>query len=432
MSSTRNMSLTRHTRAAASVVLALVVATGLWAATATFSSAVVAPATVVVSGKAKQVQHREGGVIAAIKVREGDLVSAGTLLIQLDDTQPRSELAIQKAQLHALVARRARLMAELASATRIAPPADPGIDAADPTFSEVWESERSQFEARRRLRDGHKAQHSERIVQIEEQVTGRAAQLGATRRQLATARLEVEDLRPLRKKGLVTSQRFNSLERSLFSLEGDEARSVAEMASAKAQIVEIRTQLANIDREAAAEMAKDLRETEDKLVEVREKLIVTHDRLAKTRILAPASGIVHQMAISNAGGVAAPGEMLMQIVPQSERLMIEAKIERGDVDRAARDQLVRVRLTSFDRRTTPELAGHVMRISADAETDPKTNASFYKVEIALADGDAARLGGATLRPGMPAEAYLETGSRSPLEYFVKPLTDQLARAFKER
>ncbi len=422
----------RYSRSAARVVCFLVLGSGVWCSTATIGSAVVAPATVIVAGKAKAVQHREGGVITAIKVREGDAVSAGAVVVELDDTQPRSEHAIQIGQLQAFVARRDRLVAERDNAVRMQRSTDPDTAGFDHAFSAIWEGERAQHEARRQSREGQKRQLAERVAQVEEQIEGRLAQLDARRRELETVRREVEELRPLQKRGLVTAQRFNTLERNLFSLEGEVGNTRASIAASRAQITEIRTQIANIDRDLATEVAKDLRETEDRIAEVREKIVATRERLARTRVRAPASGIVHQMTAGTVGGVATAGETLMQVVPIAERLLVEAKVERTDIDRAEKGQKVRLRFTSLDRRTTPELVGVVERVSADAETDQKSNASFYKVDVALEKSEVARLGGAALKPGMPAEAYLESGARTPFQYLFKPISDQLARAFQER
>ena len=432
MSHNPQTNLTSYNRMATALVATFVIGAGGWGAVASLGSAIVAPATVIVSGKAKLVQHREGGLVTEIHVKEGSRVAAGTLVARLADTQPKAELGIQTGQLHTLVARLSRLTAEQRSAAEMSAAAAVGQDADSPGFALVMAGEKVQFDVRRQSRDGQKRQLAERIAQVEEQIVGRRQQLEARGREIATVMREVEDLRPLRARGLVTVARFNTIERSLFSLGGEEANIRSTIASSRAQIEEIRTQIANIDREHLTEVARDLRDTEDKLNEVREKLVATSDRLAKTEIRAPASGIVHQLAVTTIGGIAAPGETLMQIVPETSRLTLEARMERGDIDRVWPSQSVRVRFTSFDRRTTPELTGTVERIPADAETDAKTGVSFYRVEIALAPAEIARLGTATLRPGMPAETYIQTGDRTPLEYFVKPLKDQFARAFLER
>lgn len=421
----------RYSRAAVGAVAALLAAGSCWATTANFGGAVVAPATVIVAGKAKLVQHREGGVISAIKVREGDTVAAGAVVMELDDTQPKAELAIAMSQLQTLVARKDRLTAER-DGREMRLSLDEDIHPGDAQFRAVWEGERALFHSRMQSREGQKRQLAERVVQADEQGDGRAAQMEARQRELQTVRREVDELRPLRQRGLVTAQRFNTLERSLFSLEGEIASTRSAIAAARAQASEYKMQIANVDRDAATEVAKDLRETEDKLAEVREKIVAARDRFAKTRVRAPAAGVVHQMSAGTVGGVANAGETLMQVVPVSERMMLEAKVERADIDRAAATTTARIRFTALDRRTTPELIGTIARIAADAEIDQKTNAWFYKVEVALDKAEVQRLGAVALKPGMPAEVYLETGERTPLQYFAKPLIDQLSRAFTER
>lgn len=429
---TEATSLKTYNRIAAIVVGGLVAVGGAWSALASLGSAVVAPATVIVPGKSKVVQHREGGTLAEIRVREGDTVRAGDLIARLVDTQPRADLGIQMQQLFTLSARMARLSAERIASSDMSVRPAPDLDFADVRLAEAIAGERALFDARRASREGQKRQLNERIAQIEEQVEGRRRQLEARKQEIAVVRREVEDLRPLRARGLVTATRFNPLERSLYSLEGEQGNMIAQIAASRAQIEEIRTQSGNIDRDHLTEVARDLKETEDKLVEAREKLVATRDRLARTEIRSPGDGVVHQLVATTIGAVAAPGEIMMQIVPGHGALALESRIDRGDVDRVYPGQPVRVRFNALDRRTTPELVGTVVRIAADAETDNRTGASYFKVEVALAAGETDKLGSVALRPGMPAETYLIAGDRTPLSYFVKPIKDQFARAFVER
>ena len=275
-------------------------------------------------------------------------------------------------------------------------------------------------------------QLSERVQQVQHEFAGRESQLEARRKEIEIVRVEFDDLASLKEKRLVTTQRYNSVERSLVGLEGEEGNTRASIARLRNQILEITAQISAIDKELQTEVARDLRDAEDKLSEVRERRVAVQDRLRHVELMAPATGIVHQLETTTVGGIVAPNGTIMQIVPDGERLVLEARVQRWEIDRVVVNQAARLRLTAFDSRTTPEIRGLVADVSPDAEADKRTGVATYAVRIMVDKGELARLGAISLKAGMPAEAFLITGDRTALSYLLKPLSDQLARAFTER
>lgn len=414
------------------LILTLFVGVGAWASIARIHGAIIAFGVVVVEGNSKRVQHRDGGTIVALSVREGQSVREGDVLLRLDDVPIRAELGIVRGQIVTQESRRSRLTAERDGAPDIE--ASPVLAAllSDPEAAATFAAERRLFEARRRTRDGIRTQLGERASQIREEITGIQAQQRAKGNEAELTQREHDDLLPLFRAGTVPLQRFNQLRRSLIALEGERGALAAELARARARIAEIETQITQIDRELQTETTRDLRDALDRLAEMGERRIAIEDRLRRTEVRAPASGIVHQLTAHTIGGVVAPGEQVMLVVPGEQRLLVEVRADPTAIDQIRVGQEVTVRLTAFDQRLTPEALGKVHRISADLETDPRTGMVFYKVMIEIAQEELQRLGNVRLLPGMPAEAHLQTTDRTVAYYFLKPLTDQFARAFRER
>jgi HlyD family secretion protein len=424
-------SLRAHGRTGLALLLCSALGLGGWASTATLSGAVIAPATVVIDGKAKVVQHRDGGAISEIFVREGDHVTAGSLLLKLSDVSIRSELGILTSQLHTQLARQARLLAERSGAPMLGPITAVDVAPTDPQFQAAIAGEAAHMKARAHSRAIQAEQLSERVQQIQHELAGRESQLEARRREIAIVRVELADLTHLREMRLVTTQRYNTVERSLVGLEGEEGNLRASIARLRNQILETAAQISAIDMELQTEVARDLRDADDKLGEVRERRIAVQDKLRHVDLIAPVTGIVHQLEATT-GGVFAPNGTVMQIVPDGERLVLEARVQRWEIDRVVVDQPARLRFTAFDSRTTPEIMGHVVDVSPDAEADKRTGVATYAVKIMVKKAELARLGSISLKAGMPAEAFLITGDQTALSYLLKPLSDQLARAFTER
>jgi HlyD family secretion protein len=415
-----------------SLLALLVGGIGGWAATGKLAGAVMAPATVVVESNVKKVQHPTGGVVGEILVKEGALVQAGEVLMRLDETVTRATLGVVRSQLDELTARQARLNAERDGHDAAAFPTDLAMRAAEPSVALAIASEERLLDSRRRSRDGQRAQLRERIAQIKEEASGIQGQRAAKERELALIAEELAGVDELFKKNLIGVQRVMQLRRDKARLEGERNSLIADKARAEGKISEIELQILQLDQDFRTEALKELREAQGKIAELKERLTAAEDQLRRIVIRAPQAGVVHQLAVHTVGGVVANGETIMLIVPQSDELLVEAKVAPTDIDQAALGADAYVRIMAGNQRTTPELRGTLTRISADLTKEPQTNQAYYLIRVTLPDTEVRRLGELRLVPGMPAEVFVRTGERTPLQYLLKPLREQIARAFRER
>jgi len=426
-------SIRRHMLAGVAIVSVLVVGVGGWAATAEISGALIAPGSVVVDSNVKKVQHPTGGVVGEVKVQDGDRVKSGDIVVRLDETVTRANLAIVLKGLNELTARKARLEAERDGLDSIPVPKDFADRLGDPDVAAPLASERKLFELRRTARQGQKAQLRERIAQLKEEIAGLTAQQQAKTNEVTLIKRELEGVRDLWEKKLVPITRLTQLEREATRLEGERGQLVASGAQAKGKIVEIELQIIQIDQDASSEVAKELREIDGKIGEFIERKVTAEDQLKRIDIRAPQDGFVFQSTVHTVGGVITGGEQIMLIVPAADNLTVEAKVEPKDIDRLQLGQRVVLRFSSFNQRTTPEIDGKVSRISADAQTDQRTGATYYVIRVGMTDAEVGKLGSdVKLTPGMPVEAFVQTGDRTMMSYLMKPLSDQLMRAFREK
>jgi HlyD family secretion protein len=431
-SSDSRASIRRHVIVGTAVVVFLAFGVGGWASTAEISGALIAPGSLVVDSNVKKVQHPTGGVVGELHVHDGDRVKAGDLLIRLDETVTRANLAIVTKGLTELYARKARLGAERDGADTVPLPKEIAERASDPDVQEAMESERKLFELRRKARLGQKDQLQQRIAQLKEQITGLTAQQDAKSKEMSLIDQELAGVRDLWAKNLVQLSRLTSLEREDARLQGERGQLIAAAAEAKGKIVETELQILQVDQEFTSDVAKELRETDSKIGEYVERKVTAEDQLRRTEIRAPQDGVVFQTTANTVGGVVAAGDPIMLIVPESDTLLVEVKVEPKDIDQLQFGQPVVLRFSAFNMRTTPELNGTVVRIAADTSTDQRTGQSYYLVRIAMTAEEISRLGDVKLTPGMPVEAFIQTGERTMLSYLVKPLHDQLKRAFREK
>lgn len=424
-------SIRRHLAVGIVVSGLLVGIVGAWAATTMLAGAVVSQGTFVVDSYLKSVQHPTGGVVGEILVRDGDKVAAGDVLLRLDGTQTKAQLAIITKRLDELTARQSRLEAERDDLSEIefvpalmARIGNPDVDAA-------LNSERRLFQFRRVSREGRKAQLQERITQFEHEIEGLKAQELAFKRGLAVLEKEIAGLKPLFEQGVVNMQRLNSLETQAATFGGEHGEKIAFQAQAAGRISETKLQILSVDQDQKTEVAHELREIQAQIGEFVERKIAAEDQLKRIDIIAPQDGIVHQLSVHTVGGVISPANVIMQIVPDTDKLALEVQILPQDIDQIVLGQKAVLRMSVFNQRTTPELNGYVSRIAPDLRLDDRSGLSWYLVRITIPDGKLKFLDGLTLRPGMPAEALIQTGERTALSYLVKPLTDQLFRAFRE-
>ncbi|QIP07442.1 HlyD family type I secretion periplasmic adaptor subunit [Bradyrhizobium symbiodeficiens] len=414
------------------IVVVLAVGLGGWASTVLISGALIAPGQIVVESNVKKVQHPTGGVVGEVRARDGDLVKAGDIVVRLDDTVTKANLAIVTKNLDAALARAARLQAEQRGVDRIEYPQALLDRAGDPDVKLLLSAETKLFDVRVNGRTGQKAQLRERITQLNEEIAGLAAQEKAKDQEIALVLNELTGVRELYDKRLVQISRLTQLERDSARLNGERAQYIASRAQAKGKITETELQIIQVDKDVVSEVSKDLRETNDKIGELIERKVAAEDQLRRIDIRAPQAGMVLQSNVHTVGGVVTAGDALMLIVPQGDDLQVEAKVNPVDIDKLQIGQKTLLRLSAFNQRTTPELNGLVSRVSPDVTTDQRTGQSYYTIRVTMPAEEIARLGDVKMIPGMPVEAFVQTGDRTMLSYLMKPLQDQLMRAFREK
>ena len=425
-------SIRRHVIFGCVVVAFLAVGLGGWAATAEIAGALIAQGSLVVDSNVKKVQHPTGGVVGEVRARDGDRVKAGDILVRLDETVTGANLAIITKGLTELYARKARLGAERDGADSVPAPKQLADKTNDPDVQEALASERKLFELRRTARLGQKDQLQQRIKQLQEQITGLTAQQAAKSKEMDIIAQELQGVRDLWAKNLIQINRLTSLEREEARLQGEHGQLIATAAEAKGKIVETELQILQVDQQFTSDVAKELRDTDSKIGEYVERKVTAEDQLKRTDLRAPQDGIVFQSTANTVGGVITAGDPVMLIVPQMDTLLVEAKVEPKDIDQIQFGQPVVLRFSAFNMRTTPEINGTVVRVGADTSTDQRTGQSYYLVRIAMTPEEVAKLGDVKLTPGMPVEAFIQTGNRTMMSYLVKPLHDQLKRAFREK
>ena len=425
-------SIRKHLIVGLAVVLVLTFGIGGWASTQEISGALIAPGQIVVESNVKKVQHPTGGVIGEIRAHDGDVVKAGQVVVRLDDTVTKANLAIVTKNLDAAMARGARLEAEQRGLFEIRFPKQLLSRASDPDVEAVMTSESKLFDVRVTGRAGQKSQFRERIRQLNEEIEGLSAQESAKDQEIALVEQELSGVRDLYDKHLVQISRLTTLERDAARLNGERAQYIASKAQAKGKIAETELQIIQIDRDMVSEVSKDLRETNDKIGELVERKVTAEDQLRRVDIRSPQDGVVEQSTVHTVGGVINAGDAIMLIVPQSDDLQVEARVNPQDIDKLQVGQKTLLRLSAFNQRTTPELNGVVSRVQPDVTTDQRTGQSYYTIRVSMPPEEIARLGDVKLIPGMPSEAFVQTGDRTVLSYLMKPLHDQLMRAFREK
>jgi HlyD family secretion protein len=414
---------------------ALIVVGGLgggWMALVPLSGAVVVPGNLVVQSNVKTIQHPTGGVVAQIPVKNGMRVNAGDLLLRLDATQAQASLQVVSKQLDDARAKIARLIAERDGLPRPAVPVELSTRLEDNNVKTLLASEASLFKARVTARESQKELLQSKVSQLGEEIAGLDAQVGSKGKQLELITGELGGVQELFDKRLVPLARLTTLQRENARIEGERGQLISTIAETKSKIDEAKLQIVKIDQDARTEIVKDLGETQGKEAELSERSIAARDVLDRIEMRAPTSGVVHQLAAHTIGGVIRPGDAIMEVVPDSDDLQIEAKLQPNDIDQVRKGQHAYVRFSAFNQRTTPQLLGEVSFVSPDTTRDQQTNQPYFTVRITLPEEERRRLAGLQLVSGMPAEVFMQTGSRTMLSYLFKPIVDQLQRAFVER
>lgn len=414
-------------------ILLLIGGFGTWSVVANISGAVVAGGQIEVDQNRQVVQHPDGGVIKTINVQEGDRVEANDILVQLDDSKLSSELVVIEGQLFELMARRGRLEAERDEAESIR--FDPELTEAANTRADVAQLMQGQerlFKARQKSLQQETEQLGKRRTQISDQITGITAQQTALATQLDLISKELASQQSLLDRGLAQASRVLSLQREDARLRGTMGELAASKAQAEGKITEIDIEMLKLAQKRREEAITRLRDLQFRELELRENRRALIERLSRLDIRAPVSGVVYGMRFFAPRAVIKPAEPVMFIIPQDRPLVIAAKVSPNNIDQIFVGQEVTLRFPAFDTRTTPELKGRVVKISADAFVDERTQSSFYRADITLLEGETAKLPeGGELIPGMPVQAFIRTQDRTPLAYLVKPFTDYFAKAFRE-
>jgi HlyD family secretion protein len=425
-------SLRRHLIGGAVLLAVLAGTVAGWAATTNFSGAVIAQGQLVVETNPKKVQHPVGGVVGALPVREGSRVKAGDVVLRLDDTQLKANLAIVTKSIDEMLARLARAQAERDDDAAIMFPTELVRRRSNPDVNRIVEGEMRLFESRRATREGKKTQLKSRLFQLDEELKGLHSQLTAKDREIVFIKRELEGVRQLWEQNLVQLTRLTALEREAAKIEGDQGALIASIAQARGRIAELTVSMLLVDEETRTEAGKDIAELRGRLAELYEKQISAEDQLMRTELKAPQAGTVHQLEVHTVGGVISAGQPVMTIVPASDTLKVEAKVLPQDIDQLAIGQTAMLRFSTFNQQTTPELRGTLVLVSADVTQDKNSGQPHYTIRVEIPDSETARLGERKLIPGMPVDVFVQTTPRTVLSHLLRPLSDQVARAFRGR
>ncbi|MCF2905806.1 HlyD family type I secretion periplasmic adaptor subunit [Octadecabacter sp. CECT 8868] len=412
-------------------LLILVGGFGGWAVTAQISGAVIASGLIEVDQNRQVVQHPDGGVVTDILVKEGDVIAQGDILLRLDAQDLQANLAVVEAQLFETLARSARFKAERDGAASLI--FDPVLDEGNPVVVQsLKDGQENLFSARLESVARSTEQLGNRKDQIASQIRGIVAQQDALETQLALIDEELSNQQSLLERGLAQASTVLNLQRERARLQGQVGELTASVAGAQERITEIEIEILGITTTRREEAITRLRDLQFNELELRERRTTIIRQLERLDIRAPVGGIIYSLQVFGAGVVIQPADPLMFIVPQDRPLVIATQVAPTDVDVLTIGQEVSVRFSALDQRTTPELYGTVALVSADAFSDNATNATYYRAEVQLNEGELARLpDGTTLIPGMPVEAFIRTADRTPMNYLTRPLMDYIARTFRD-
>jgi len=402
---------------------------GIWSTTAPIDGASHAAGTVTVRSHKKVVQHLEGGIISEILAENGDLVRRGDPVVLLDTTQSAAQLEIVNVQLTAYLAQEARLTAERDGLDEIEFPEE--LRLIDVRAAVEMQSQIRIFETRRDALQGRRHLLEQRIDQLQSQLTGQRTLQESRQELFESYRQELEEIRELLADGFSDTTQLRSVERNYTTLRGELAELDSRINAAEMQIMELRTEILQNEREFQAEVVSLLGETQSRIKDLREQRIALNDIVQRKVVRAPETGIVNGMEVHTVGSVIGPGAIIAEIVPEGDELIIEARVSPVDIDRVAPGQDAYVRFSSFSAQTTPSITGTVISVSADAFFDDQTGTSFYLARVAVDETEMASLGNLELVPGMPADVFISSGARTLMQYLLKPITSAMARSFIE-
>ncbi len=416
------------------IVILVFVFFGGWSLFAPLGSAALAPGNVAVEVYRKTVQHLEGGIVKAIHVRDGDTISKGQVLVELEDTSSRAQLETLRGQLFSALAREARLIAERDGMKAVTYPSSiKSAGETDPRAQENMRVQDQSFAVRKRSRTGEIGILKEQRQQLLEKIEGIKAQRTSRSNLSSSLNKELMDFRAMLKEGYVDKPKVSELERRLAESEGDRGDFIANIATAQTQISEIELKILQIDKEFQREVIEELSKVQSELSELNEKTQWLNDTVTRTIIKAPVSGMVLGLTVHTLGAVIPPGGRLLEIVPQQEELIIEAQVSPTDIDIVHTGQTCEIRFSAFKAAKTPKVSGRITMLSADRITDEQTKANYYlaRVDVEKAGMEELRQHGLILLPGMPAEVLINTGDRTFFQYLIQPISNMFARSLIE-
>lgn len=403
----------------------------LWGSLAPLAQGVVAMGLVEVDGENKTVQHLEGGIVKVLHVREGDTVAAGDPLLEIDDTKPRAEQELLEARYYGALAEIDRLNAELYARSEVIFSGEFEPLRGNPRVEEIIQAQVDLFTERRAQHAGEIDILEGRVEQLGEQVNGLTARRDAARQEQDLLEKDVDTLATLASRQLVSEDQLTQRRLNLAQVRGQVGQISAEIAEAQLSIGETRQRIIQLQNDYRTQLSDDLTKAQNLYFETGDRLFAVRDEVARTRIIAPLGGKVINMQVHTVGGVVPSGQPIMNIVPEDDRLIVEAKVMPTDRDNVNVGQQARLRITPLNQRATPELLGEVVLVSADILTDNEAQEQYYIARISIPDSEYVKLGDKDIRPGFPVEVTFSGGKRTMLQYLAEPLTGTLRRAMKE-
>lgn len=390
------------------------------------SGAVIAPGDVSVESRVKELTHPTGGVIYQVNVKNGQRVKKGDLLIRLDTSVSGISSSATGESLQDMMARKMRLEAERDGASSF----DSTLDQSTGYSRTALSKEKMLFDLRQRSLEESHAQMRERLIQAEQESISIEAQIKSIDAQRQLIEKERKGVQELYNKGYVTITRYNQTERTALDLEAQADGLRARLAQSRARLAEIQQQDSQIDKDFRSEAGNELASLNAQIGDMQSRAASTADQHRRNEIRAPYDGIIDKLAFTTVGAFLPPSQVMLEIVPDSDRNLIEVRIQPQDIDQIRIGQNATLHFSAFNLQTTPTIPGNVEWISAEKSTDQATGMTYYKAHIGVEEADFKKLDGLEVKIGMPVEAYIETGSRTILSYLLKPLIDQVNRAFR--
>lgn len=405
---------------------------GIWSFFAELESAALAQGRVTVDTNRKSIQHLEGGIVKKLHVREASQVKKGDVLIEIDSTQSTARLELLRDEANTLQALQARLIAERDINAAITFPKTLLSQAGNERVDKIMAAEKAIMASNRRTLKNEEEILGQRMNQLDEEIASLQSQVVSETRQLTLINEEIEAVAYLEKQRLIEKPRLLALQREAARLKGNQGEKIALISRTKQKIGETKTQLIHLVDGKQNEVLQQLRETQFQLVSVMEKMHAADDVLKRTMVRAPQDGTVVNLLAHTIGGVVGPGDLIMDIVPTGDELVIEANIDPNDIDVVRPGLLAKVKISAFKQRNSPSLDGVVEFVSADSLVNQQTGEQYYVARISVSKKQLARLGEVKLYPGMQATLMIISEKRTPMAYFISPIKDSFDKAFREQ